>query len=194
MDNKCRIKLDDGSTLTKCFACGVGFPVRTKDGVAGVRGEPTNPRADSFSLYMNTVGEVLLKNIMPRKRLMMATQREYPVHALELAKSLQMSKKKKTKDLMGLAVQSLLNQPVLQPRQDDGRVKTLPTQKHPPQKLHMPNPPTMHLSPKLKEKAIMKRQNPTPDEVGEGLRNPTDGSEQNYGTFDGLIQKKVLVK
>jgi len=68
VDGKCRIKLDDGSILTKCFACGVGFPVRTKDGVAGIKGEPTNPRADSFSLYMGSVGDILLKGVLPKKR------------------------------------------------------------------------------------------------------------------------------
>ena len=28
-----------------------------------------NPRADSFSLYMHTVGEVLLKNLLPKKKI-----------------------------------------------------------------------------------------------------------------------------
>ena len=84
VDNQCRIKLDDGSVLTKCYACGVGFPVRTKDGVAGVKGEPTNPRADSFSLYMNTVGEMLLKNVLPKRRNAALTcQRQYPIIAPE---------------------------------------------------------------------------------------------------------------
>ena len=54
--------------LTKVFACGVGFPVRTKDG-SGVELNPfKNPRADSFSLYMNVVGDILLKNLLPKKK------------------------------------------------------------------------------------------------------------------------------
>ncbi len=73
VDKKCRILLEDGSVLTKCFACGVGFPVRTKDGLAGIRGEVTNPRADSFSLYMNTVAEMLMKSLIPKKRMAMMT-------------------------------------------------------------------------------------------------------------------------
>lgn len=81
VDSKCRIVLADGSVLTKCFACGVGFPVRTKDGLAGTKGEATNPRADSFSLYMNTVGEILLKSIIPKKRMAsMMLQREYTIN------------------------------------------------------------------------------------------------------------------
>ncbi len=55
--------------LTKVFACGVGFPVRTKDG-SGIELNPfKNPRADSFSLYMNIVGDILLKNLLPKKKI-----------------------------------------------------------------------------------------------------------------------------
>ena len=68
VDGKSRIMLADGNVLTKCFACGVGFPVRTKDGGAGYLDPNKNPRADSFSLYMKTVGEMLLKSILPRKK------------------------------------------------------------------------------------------------------------------------------
>ena len=60
--------LADGNVLTKCFGCGVGYPVRTKDGGNG-RLDPTlNPRADSFSLYMKTVGEILLKSLLPKRK------------------------------------------------------------------------------------------------------------------------------
>jgi hypothetical protein len=51
------------------FACGVGYPVRTKDG-SGVELNPfKNPRADSFSLYINIVGDILLKNLLPKTKL-----------------------------------------------------------------------------------------------------------------------------
>lgn len=61
--------LEQNQVLTKVFACGVGYPVRTKDGT-GVQLEPfKNPRADSFSLYMNFVGDVLLKNLLPKTKL-----------------------------------------------------------------------------------------------------------------------------
>ena len=61
--------LADGNVLNKVLACGVGFPVRTKDGGPGNKDPSKNPRADSFSLYMQTVGEVLLKSLLPRKKL-----------------------------------------------------------------------------------------------------------------------------
>jgi hypothetical protein len=48
----------------------VGYPVRTKDG-SGVELNPfKNPRADSFSLYMNIVGDILLKNLLPKKKIL----------------------------------------------------------------------------------------------------------------------------
>ncbi len=60
--------IEGNQVLTKVFACGVGFPVRTKDG-SGVELNPfKNPRADSFSLYMNVVGDILLKNLLPKKK------------------------------------------------------------------------------------------------------------------------------
>lgn len=62
--------LQNNQVLTKVFACGVGYPVRTKDG-SGISQDPfKNPRADSFSLYMNAVGDLLLKNMIPKKRLL----------------------------------------------------------------------------------------------------------------------------
>ena len=61
--------LADGNVLTKVFACGVGFPVRTKDGGKGNQDKFRNPRADGFSLYMKTVGEILLKNLLPKRKL-----------------------------------------------------------------------------------------------------------------------------
>lgn len=52
------------------FACGVGYPVRTKDG-SGIELNPfKNPRADSFSLYMNVVADIMLKNLLPKKKIM----------------------------------------------------------------------------------------------------------------------------
>lgn len=42
--------------------------MRTKDGV-GIANFDKNPRADSFSLYMNAVGDLILKNLVPKKKL-----------------------------------------------------------------------------------------------------------------------------
>ena len=69
IDGKNRIILSDGNVLNKVFACGVGFPVRTKDGGVGNTDPSKNPRADSFSLYMHTIGEVLLKSLLPKKKI-----------------------------------------------------------------------------------------------------------------------------
>lgn len=55
--------------LTKVFACGVGYPVRTKDGVGTELNPFKNPRADAFSLYMNVVGDILLKSLVPKQKL-----------------------------------------------------------------------------------------------------------------------------
>jgi hypothetical protein len=61
--------LSDGTVLAKCFAAGLGRPVRTKDGKVNKNDGVPNPRADGFSLYMNYVGSVLLKNIIPKAKL-----------------------------------------------------------------------------------------------------------------------------
>jgi len=60
----------DNQVLTKVFACGIGYPVRTKDGSGNAEQNPfKNPRADSFSLYMNVVGDILLKNLLPKTKI-----------------------------------------------------------------------------------------------------------------------------
>ncbi len=64
--------LQNNQVLNKVFACGVGYPVRTKDGVVELN-PFKNPRADSFSLYMNVVGDIILKNILPKVKLFHTT-------------------------------------------------------------------------------------------------------------------------
>ena len=62
--------LNDGSHLTKCFGCGIGYPIRTKDGMnikAGTTPKK-NMRADGFVLYMNSVGDTVLRGILPKTR------------------------------------------------------------------------------------------------------------------------------
>lgn len=71
VDNKCRVILNNNIVLNKVFACGIGYPVRTNDGkttlkVKGETNRALNPRADGFSLYMNIVGDILIKNILPK--------------------------------------------------------------------------------------------------------------------------------
>jgi hypothetical protein len=50
------------------YGCGIAYPVRTKDGMMVSNPNMTNPRADSFSLYMNFVGDQLLKNLLPKNK------------------------------------------------------------------------------------------------------------------------------
>lgn len=77
VDNKCRVLLNNNVALNKVFACGIGFPVRTNDGKTvqsamindknkKMQQRAMNPRADGFSLYMNIVGDILIKNILPK--------------------------------------------------------------------------------------------------------------------------------
>jgi hypothetical protein len=69
--------LADGLTLTKCFACGIGYPIRTKDGMIAKTPSTNSARADSFSLYMNCIGDNLLKSILPKTK-----NNKYAVHKI----------------------------------------------------------------------------------------------------------------
>lgn len=73
VDGKCRIMLADGQVLSKCFACGIAYPVRTKDGMIVNNPSVSNPRADGFSLYMNFVGDNILKSIIPKTKMIKST-------------------------------------------------------------------------------------------------------------------------
>ena len=65
--------LADGHVLGKCFACGIGYPVRTKDGMLVNNPTISNPRADGFSLYMNFVGDNILKSLVPKPKMIRST-------------------------------------------------------------------------------------------------------------------------
>ena len=65
--------LADGHVLAKTFACGIAYPVRTKDGMMVNNPQINNPRADGFSLYMNFVGDTILKNIIPKAKMIKST-------------------------------------------------------------------------------------------------------------------------
>lgn len=69
MDQKCRVCCADGSLLTKTFGSGIAYPTRTNDGMScSDHGKP-DPRADSFSLYCNWVGNRVLLNVLPKTQL-----------------------------------------------------------------------------------------------------------------------------
>lgn len=65
--------LADGYVLSKCFGAGIAYPVRTKDGMTACDPKLPNPRADSFSLYMNYVGDMILKGLLPKVKLVKNT-------------------------------------------------------------------------------------------------------------------------
>ena len=90
VDSKCRIMLQNGIVLNKIFACGIGYPVRTNDGKTIMAHQmdkkkqqeqkANNPRADGYSLYTNIVGDILLKNILPKEsKLKGMSHKTYPI-------------------------------------------------------------------------------------------------------------------
>jgi hypothetical protein len=53
----------------KTFGSGIAYPTRTNDGMScSDHGKP-DPRADSFSLYSNWVGNRVLMNLLPKSQL-----------------------------------------------------------------------------------------------------------------------------
>ena len=69
VDSRCRIITSDNSLLMKTFGSGLAYPVRTNDGMIIPEAGKVNPRADSFSLYMNYVANTILSNLLPKTRL-----------------------------------------------------------------------------------------------------------------------------
>ena len=59
----------------KTFGIGLAYPVRTNDGMILNEAGKANPRADSFSLYMNYVANTLLSNLLPKNRLAIKNHR-----------------------------------------------------------------------------------------------------------------------
>ena len=69
VDNKCRIITSDNGILTKTFGTGLAYPLRTNDGMVIPDSKKVNPRADSYSLYLNFVADRILQNILPKSKL-----------------------------------------------------------------------------------------------------------------------------
>jgi hypothetical protein len=69
VDNKCRIITSDNGLLTKTFGSGIAYPMRTNDGMILPDPSKSNPRADSFSLYLNFVADKILQNLLPKSKL-----------------------------------------------------------------------------------------------------------------------------
>jgi hypothetical protein len=48
---------------------GIAFPIRTNDGMVIADKNKPNPRADSYSLYLNWVAKTVLDNLLPKSKL-----------------------------------------------------------------------------------------------------------------------------
>lgn len=70
VDNKFRLKMADGGSVCKVFGSGLAFPTRTSDGKTVPETGKVNPRADSFSLYLNYVGTKVLDSLLPKTKLL----------------------------------------------------------------------------------------------------------------------------
>ena len=69
VDNKCRLVTSDNSYLAKTFGSGIAFPLHTNDGMTIPEAGKPNPRADSYSLYLNWVANQVLTNLLPKSKL-----------------------------------------------------------------------------------------------------------------------------
>lgn len=69
VDNKCRILTADNHLLNKTFGSGLAFPMRSNDGQIIPDQGKANPRADSFSLYLNFVANTMLQNLLPKTKI-----------------------------------------------------------------------------------------------------------------------------
>jgi len=69
IDSKCRLITSDNSLLMKTFGSGIAFPMRSNDGMVIPEAGKSNPRADSFSLYLNFVANQVLTNLLPKSKL-----------------------------------------------------------------------------------------------------------------------------
>ena len=83
IDHKFRVRMYDGGSMWKIFGSGLAFPTRTNDGkIVPEKGKP-NPRADSFSLYLNYVGTKVLDSLLPKSKLDSKVQYVYTDKALK---------------------------------------------------------------------------------------------------------------
>lgn len=55
--------------MYKIYGTGLAYPQRTNDGMVITESNKLNPRADSFSLYLNYVADKILTNLLPKTKL-----------------------------------------------------------------------------------------------------------------------------
>jgi hypothetical protein len=105
IDNRFRVRMYDGGALCKVFGSGLAFPTRTNDGRIFPEAGKPNPRADSFSLYLNYVGTKVLDSLLPKSKLNSKVQFVYTDKVLKKRRKDEDEKRKKTE-----AVNNLINQ------------------------------------------------------------------------------------
>jgi hypothetical protein len=59
----------NGGAMCKVFGSGLAYPTKTNDGRIVPEAGRQNPRADSFSLYLNYVGTKVLDSLLPKSKL-----------------------------------------------------------------------------------------------------------------------------
>lgn len=92
----------DGGSMCKVFGSGLAFPTRTNDGrIVPETGRP-NPRADSFSLYLNYVGTKVLDSLLPKSKLESKVQFVYTDKALKKRRMEEEEKRKKQEAIENL--------------------------------------------------------------------------------------------
>ena len=77
VDERCRLYTADGkNVLPKVLGTGIAYPQRRSDGMLLPKKDlkfPNwfykYPRADSFDLYRNSVGDTILRNLVPKSKL-----------------------------------------------------------------------------------------------------------------------------
>ena len=98
--------MQDGGAIGKVFGSGLAFPTRTNDGrVVPEVGHP-NPRADSFSLYLNYVGTKVLDSLLPKSKLSNKVLYVYNDKALKKKRADEEELRKKIQIMDKLATQS----------------------------------------------------------------------------------------
>lgn len=96
IDNKFRIKTYDGGAMCKVLGSGLAYPTRTNDGKLIPEPGKPNPRADSFSLYLNYVGTKVLGSLLPKSKLNSKVHFVYTDKVLKKKRKDEEEKKQKT--------------------------------------------------------------------------------------------------
>lgn len=83
VDSNCRLISVNDYILAKTFGQGLAYPQRTNDGKTKIEVFTKNPRADSFTMYLNIVSKKLLENFLPKSKLDSKINKIYKRNVLE---------------------------------------------------------------------------------------------------------------